>query len=113
MSEICTQAKRASDVHGKRPRASKLYSPAKMQATGSNPMRLVPRRNSQGLELVIFNGRAHTEEVIRQSKLNGKRQNLTRRGSGSHRHARNMVIKANLAGAIYSQRGVESTHSPD
>ena len=76
-------------------------------------MGLVPSGNSQGLKLIIFNGSAHAEEVIRQSKLNGKRQNLTRSGAGTHRHARNMVIKANLAGAIYSQRGIESVHPPD
>jgi len=73
MSEVCTQAKWASDVHGKCPRTRKLYSPAKVQATGRNPMGLVPSGNSQGLKLIIFNGRAHAEEVIRQSKLNGKR----------------------------------------
>lgn len=76
-------------------------------------MGFVPRGNSQGLKLIIFNGRAHAEEVLRQSKLNGKGQNLTRSGSGAHRHARNMVIKANLAGSIYSQRGIESVHPPD
>ena len=113
MSEVCTQAKWTSDIYGKRPRARKLYSPAKVQTTGSNPIGLVPRGNGQGLKLIIFNGRTHAEEVIRQSKLNGKRQNLTRSGSGAHRHARNMVIEANLAGAIYSQRGIESMHSPD
>jgi len=76
-------------------------------------MGLVPGGNSQGLKLIIFNRRTHAEEVIRQSKLNGKRQNLTRSGSGAQRHARNMVIKANLAGAIHSQSGVESMHPPD
>ena len=76
-------------------------------------MGLVPRGNSQGLKLIIFNGSAHAEEVVCQPQLNGKRQHFTRSGAGTHRHARNMVIKANLAGAVHSQRCVESTHPAD